>query len=487
MGRAIPIPIGTGYYQSSSKPLAAQELVGYFVQVAQTEGALTPDALFDTPGIVQVATMGTGPGRGFDLFDGEFYNVSGGSFFKMDSSFNVTNFGSITGTGRCSLTNNGTTIAIQVPGGDGYFYDAVNGLQLIVDATYQSFQAQDGGVQGVTVKDGFFVYTTKFEFFLSSLVTENGGRNFNGLQFGTAEIKPDPNVRPATIKNELYIIGTDTIEPFQNTGGTDVLTQPFQRILNATLDKGLVGQFAFAEFDNSYVFLGGGIGEGVSVWRGGPGAASKIRTAAIDFLINQSTIAELQDAFAYTYSEEGNFFVGFTNDNFTIEYNSTTSAIKGRPMWHTRQTAGGRWRVNDVADIFGKSVVTDQTDGRIGAMSRTTLTEYGDTIKRVFSGAYLSDRGSPISINELEIRNEAGVGNAAATNPTQLLEISEDGGFNFDSMGSKSLGKSGDRAARQIWTRLGEVPYQAVFRATVEAPVRSVVLEMNAIAEGGND
>lgn len=478
----VPIDFATGFYQSSSKPLASQECVNWYVQTPQTQGALNSSALFYTPGIVLMVTLPDGPNRGFDLFDGDLYVVSGGSFFKIDSSFAFTTLGSITGTGRCSLTNNGTTIAIQVPGGDGYFYDKTNGLQLITDPTYQSFQAQEEGVSAVTSKDGFFVYTTKFEFFLSSLVTENGGRNFNGLQFGTAEIKPDPNVRPANIKNELHILGTDTIELFQNTGGSG---QPFQRIQNATLDKGIVARFGLIEHDNSYFFLGGGKGEGVSVWRGGPGAAQKVSTAAIDLLLNDNTLETLQNAESYSYNEEGNFFVGWTVGESTVEYNSTSSAILGRPIWNRRSTNGGRWRVNDIADIFGKNIVLDSVDGRVGLMSRASVTEYGVTVKRQASGAFFSNQGRPVTVNALEVRNETGVGNSDSVDPQQSLELSRDGGNTYLPLGSRSLGKDGEFEKRQIWKKQGQVRYQFVHRFTVEEPVVSNVLQMVADIEGG--
>lgn len=479
----ITLPVGLGFYESSSLPLAAQECVGYYPQTPQTQGALSSSALFYTPGIDQVATAGDGPGRGFDLFDREFYFVSGGGFFKMNSSFIITSLGNIAGSpARCSLTNNGTTIAIQVPGGDGYFYDKTNGLQVITDATYKSFQEQEGGVQAVATKDGFFVYTTKFEFFLSSLVTENGGRNFDGLQFGTAEIQPDPNVRPAVIKNELVIAGVDTHEFFQNTGGSG---QPFQRIQNATLDKGLVGRFSFIEHDNSYVFMGGGEGEGVSVWRGGPGAAQKISTSAIDLLFSEATLAELEEAFAFSYNEEGAFFVGFTFGSKTIVYDSTASAIQGRPVWHRRATGDSRWRVNDVADIFGVNIVTDNVDGRIGLMSRDFVTEYGETVKRQFSGAFFANQGNPVFVNQLEVRNETGVGNTASTDPQQKLELSIDGGRTFNDMGSRALGEENDFEKRQIWHRQGQTRYQFIHRVTVEEPVRSNILQMVADVEVG--
>jgi len=473
----ITLPVGIGFYQSASIPLAAQQCVNYYPQNPQTIGSLSRDAVFFTPGIEQVATAGRGPARGFNLFGGNIYYVSGTEFFRIEQDFSVTNLGLISGSPkRCSLTNNGETIAIQVPGGDGYFYDEVNGLQLITDPDYQTFQAQEGGVQGVAFKNGYFVYTTQFEFFLSSLVTENGGRNFSGINFGTAEIKPDPNVRPANIKNQLHIIGTDTIEKFQDTGTG---LQPFQRIENATLDKGLLAQFAFTEHDNSYAFLGGGTGEGASIWRGGPGAAQKISTSAIDVLINEYTLEQLSDVNAISYSEDGSFFLGFKLPNEDIVYDSTASAIQGRPVWHLRQTNGSGWRVADVADVFGKNIVMDTIDGRIGVMSRQFNTEYGETVKRRATGAFVSEKGTPMFISDVELKCENGTGGEIS------LDLSTDGGRTFKSLGSKSLGEVGDYTARQKWSRLGDVPYDVVFGFETEGAFNSNVLEMVVNLEGG--
>ena len=90
-----------------------------------------------------------------------------------------------------------------------------------------------------------------------------------------------------------------------------------------------------------------------------------------------------------------------------------------------------RWRVNDVADIFGVNIVTDNVDGRIGLMSRDFVTEYGETVKRQFSGAFFADQGNPVFVHQLEIRNETGVGNSDSTDPQQKLELSVDGGRTF--------------------------------------------------------
>lgn len=484
MAVTIELPIGTGFYESSSLPLADQECDNMYPTGAQTIGAVSQQSNFFSPGISTFTTMGSGPGRGkLDLpLNGKHYTVSGGTLYSLDSLKNVVALGPISGTTRCDLSTNGVTIAIQVPGGDGYFYDDENGLAKIVDTTYSDFKLQPGGVTSVTSKDGIFVFTTNAEFFLSSVVTKNKGQDFDGLDFATAEIKPDDNVRAITVKNELYIVGTDTIELFQNTGATDF---PFQRITNATIDKGLVARFAMVEFDNSFVFMGGGINESVGVWRGLAGAATKISTPAIDNLIQSHSLAVQQEAFAYTYTEEGQFIVGITIGEDTIEYNATSSAMQGRPVWNTRSSKGKRFRVNTVADAFGLTLVTDQFDGRIGLMDRDIVTEYGETISRKFSGTYLQDQQNTLFVSRLRLLCENGVGNSASEDPLVKLEFSDDGGHTFFSLGTKRLGKAGEFGHYQEWRSLGRIPRQRVFRVTCDEPVRFNVLKMNLEVTGG--
>lgn len=459
------IPIDIGFYESSTLPLAAQNCVNHYPQNPQTKGAISSGALFSTPGAYQVATVGTGPGRGYNVFNDELYIISGNNFYKISNTGGVTNLGTISGSGRVITSNNGVTICIQVPGGSGYFYSGSTGLFEITDPVYQDFQAQAGGVTGLTYKDGYFIFTTAFEFFLSSLVTDNGGRNFNALDFGTAEIKPDKNVRPMTVKNELYIFGTDTIELFQNTGATGF---PFQRINGATIDKGLAAIHSLIEFDNSFVFIGGGFGESIAVWRGLSGSATKISTSAIDHALQQYTQAQISDAYAWTYTEDGNFFVGFGLPDTTFVYDATTAAIQGRPVWHERQSNESEWRVNHVIDVYGKNYVLDSVDGRVGVLDRNILKEYGEDITREFTGAYLYNQGSSFTVTAVELKTESGVGNIKGTgsgeDPQVELLMSDNGGRSFFSMGSRSLGGFEDYKARQVWTRVNRVEQTALFR-----------------------
>ncbi len=486
----IPLKVGTGAYESSSKPLAAQECVNLFPKIPETEGALTPESLFFSPGVSSVATAGDGPGRGGIVHDDVLYVVSGGQLYKVATDWTTTALGAISGSGRCFMVSNGKTIAIQVPGSDGYWYDTTNGLQSIASgpdgATYQSFQAQDGGVLAVTTKDGYFIFCTRFEAFLSNLVTDNEGRGFPDLSFFTSEIKPDYNVRVANVRNELYVVGTDTIELFQNTGAGE--SQPFQRIQSATVDKGLAARFAWTEHLDEYVFIGGGVQEKRSIFRGSPKGATKISTSAIDLIVNSYTDAEIADAYAFSYQEEGNFFVGFTIKDKTIVYDSTSSVLAGRPIWHTRASRGtalGQWRVNNVIDAYGVNVVQDAVDGRLGILSRDYETEYTVKIDKRFSGQYLSNQSAPLIINEIEARCDTP--NLSTDDQTIKLEASFDGGNTFRDFGSVSVGEVGSYTIRQIWRRIGRVPYQVVFRLSMtDNQDGTNILQMFAEAEGGS-
>ena len=481
----ISLDPALGVYQSSSRRISAQECVNMFPKVIETQGSLVRSALFTSPGVTRVGTAGDGPFRGFELLDDKLYIVSGGSFFRIDSDWTATNLGSISGTGRCILASNGTTIAIQVPGGSGYWYDAVNGLVEITNPVYQGFQAQDGGVLSVASKDGYFVFITAFEFFLSDLVTLNGGRGFPELTFGTAEVKPDKNVTVANIRNELYIVGTDTTELFQNTGAGE--TQPFQRIENATVDKGLAARQAFIEHLDEYIFIGGGKQESISAYRGSPGGTVKISTSAIDDILSRFTTSEIQSSYAFSFQESGNFFAGFTIKDTTIIYDTTSSTLLQRPIWHTRTSSGsslGQWRVAAVADVYAKNVVFDTEDGRIGILSRNYSTEYDEIIPRRFSGQYLSNQSAPIMLHEVEVATDTS--EITEDGQTIKLEASFDSGKTFSDYGSISIGTLSNPDVRQIWRRIGRVPYQVVFRVTMNNRDATNIVQMFVEAEGGS-
>lgn len=482
----IEIPIDTGFYESQSTPLANQGCVNLYPQNPQTQGALSRGALFPTHGISKYLDLNNAC-RGMYFFDDKLFSVNGDALYLINNNRTFTNIGVISGSGRVIIADNGVTMCIVVPSGDSYFYYD-NKLEKITNAVFLDFAATEGGVTSVTSKDGYFIFTTKKEFFLSSLSTTSGGRDFNALDFSTAERKPDPIVRAMVIRNELYIFGTLTVEIFQNIGGTGF---PFQRVNGATTDKGLIARFSAIEFDNSFVFLGSADGEKPSLWRGLGGSTQKISTSAIDNLINSYTESELNSVYTFKYAMGGSFFVGFTFPTKTIVYDATSSAIQGRPIWHERSTDGGVYRVNEIKSAYGKVFVGDDRSGNIGTIEPDLYTEYEETVSRQFTSMYLESQGTTLFISEAELKMRSGQGlfreNKEGVNPVVNMKYSDDGGETYIDAGNKAIGEKGKFNTRQVWRRLGRTPYSRLFRFTVKEPVRVELYKLTVNVQGGTN
>ena len=456
----LQLPLDTGYYESDSLPLASQNCINMYPNNPAAQGTLASGSLFRTPGIEELPSIGFGPGRGFHKFqkDETLFSVSGTQLYRQDSGFAAVLVGTISGTGRVSMADNGLVICIIVPDGNGYFYDISGGtLSQITDSGFLSF----GQTTSVVLKNNRFVYSTDDEMYVGSDILVNNGKSFDPLAFDDAEISSDPNLRVMTIKNELYIFGSETTEVYQAYSDP---TFQFLRIHGATIDKGLKSRFGVIEFDNSFLFLGNGKGEKPAIWLGGSGMATKVSTAAIDVAIQRYTDTELSSVFAWSYTQDGATFCGFTFPDETFIYDATASSLQQKPVWHQRESDGSRWRPNDVVTIFGNIVVSDYFDGRMGRLRRDVATEYGNTISRETTGIITMNDSISFKISSVELNATSGTSPVTGDERVIELQYSLNGGRSFSSAGTRSLGRAPDYLTRQIWRRIGRVPYSIMFR-----------------------
>lgn len=483
----VQLEIGTGFYASASLPLSAQRCINLYPVIPQAS-ALNQRALFGTPGTKTFATTGdtvTGENRGSQIMKGAGYFVNGSKLYSVTAAGVVDDKGAIEGAGRVSLANNGQFLVVVVPGGKAYGYDNV--ADTLTEITNANFRPSST----VVFKDGFFVFSASdgSVFFNSAL---NDPFTYDALDFGTAEINPDRIVALHVNHNELFVAGEETIELFQNVGGSGF---PFQRIPGANIQKGVYGKFTLAEFDNTFVFVGGGANEEAAIWKvTGSSSVQKVSTSAIDNAIQKFTDEEISSAFSWVYSEGGNFFVGFTFESAripskTFVYDATTSALAGSSSWHERQTGvtDNRWRVNSIVRLGGKALVGDQIDGRIGELDLDTFDEYGDVLFWSKSGPPFSNQGQRSFFGEIELFMEAGVGltTGQGSDPVVRMDFSDNGGRSFSSEFSRNYGKIGAYGQRTIWRRQGDIPNQRVLRFSGSDPVKRNILKLEANAEGG--
>ena len=479
----VELPFADGFYVSQSTPLIDKRVVNCYPVIPQAD-ALSSRALLRTPGITQFTSVNETNSRGGLTFnDGIPYRVIGNSLISTNSVGVVTNHGTITGTSDVSMSTNGINIAIQDPNGDSFFFTpSTNTLELNNNAVFLSF----GQARTVTFKDGFYVYTTDTIFFSSSVKTTNDGKNFNALDFADAEISPDRLVAGHNNHNQLYILGETTIEVYQTIATSGF---PFQRIRGAVIQKGCAARFSVVEFDNSFLFIGGDVGEQPAIWKTIGSNAQKISTSSIDQLMQKNTEAEIANARAFTYSQNGNYFAVFTIEDNTFVFDATTSALSGKPEWHERQTGitDGNgfqsWRAIHGVKAFGEIQVGDDRSGKVGNLDFSVNTEYGDKVERFFTTKPFMERGNAIFSHEIELVMQTGVGDATTPDPQIRMDYSDDESRTFVSEISKSMGKVGEFKTRVRWSRLGRIPNNRVLRFKMTDPVEYNVYSLFVNAE----
>jgi len=475
------LPIDNGFYVSDSLPLSAQECVNWYPQVIET-AALSQGVLFGTPGIELVASTGTTKqiNRGGWTLNGSPYFVNGTNLYRLNRTFvdeeevfSIDNLGTIEGEGRVSLSDNGRQLCILSPGGKGYiFTEDPDTLTEITDVDFRA----NGEPQIVVFLDGYFVFTTDSKKFIVSSL--NDGLSYNALDFGTAEADPDDIVAPIVLRNQLFIGGSSTLEAFQNVGGADF---PFVRS-GLFIQKGVYTPFGIIEANDAILFIGGGKNEAPGIWGLKSNTVEKVSTIAIDTLLQKFTDTELNEAFTWTYAQRGGYFVAFALPTTTLVFDT----INGK--WHERKSqvidAQGktntlRLRVNSLVAAYGRLLVGDSLDGRIGSINTDVYTEYGNPVVRRIATQPFQNNMQSISVPSVELTMEAGVGDANTPNPQIRMDRSKDGKTWFDER-SRNIGKLGEYNKRTIWRRLGRVARFEVFRFTMSDPVKPVIIQLTA-------
>ena len=478
----ITLPIANGYYQSDSLPISAQVCINFYPNIVQTTG-LSAETLFGTAGATQIVTSGEikQVNRGAKRFKDEPYFVNGNTLYRLSrtvvddvESFTFTALGTIPGTGQVWLSENGSQLMI-VADGDGFIWDGSTLTQI----TDPGFTA-NGVPQSVVFIDSYFVVTTDAKLFIFS--APNNGLDWNALDRVSAEVDPDRIVAPHVHRNQLYILGSETIEVFQNIGTAAI----FQRVQGFVIPKGLFSEHSIIEAGDTFLFVGGAKNESPSIWAFNGNSVDKVSTTAIDSLLQSFTQEEIADSFAMYFGQKGAHFVVFSLPTTAMVYNLVT----GR--WHEQQsqitdtlgvTQTVRWRANSLVTAFGKVLIGDSQDGRVGNLSPDTFTEYDREIIRTIVTAPFHNEGDAIFVSSLELTTESGVGDATTPNPQVRMSRSKDG-KTFSDEKLRSIGRVGEFNHRQIWRRLGRVARFELFKFVMSDPVKPVFIKLEARMRG---
>lgn len=443
----MQIKFATQSYKHASLPLSAQRVVNMYAE-AQPQGAKAQMPILGCPGIDSRLTLGSGPLRGAHVMSDTLFVVSGGTLSQVNSDNTTVSLGGvISGTGPVSMADNGTEL-VTVNGENGYIWSQASGFRIISDT---DFNAADT----VTFMDGFFLFNQSGtgKFFRSDLLD---GASYDGTAFATAESQSDKLLAVRNHKQVLYLGGQQSIELWSNVGAANF---PFQRIPGATINRGLASSYAITDEDESLFILG----DDRIAYRLDGRSLKRISTHAIE--IEWQNYSTISDVIVFSYTWNGHKFICYTFPEVasTWEFDVSTN------LWHERKSHDrlgndlGRWRANLAISAYNRVYIGDAFSGKLGTLSNSTYTEFGDNTQAIAVCPPISDpNGKRLFMPWFELDMETGVGltSGQGSDPHAMLSISDNGGRTFDSPEVwTSIGKIGeyeDPAYRLRWDRLGE-------------------------------
>jgi hypothetical protein len=314
------------------------------------------------------------------------------------------------------------------------------------------------------------------------------GTSIDPLDFASTEGSPDGLVAVLSNFREIWAFGTNSIEVWYDTGASDF---PLQRIQGAFNELGCAAPFSIAKVDNGLFWLGRDRrGQGI-VYQANGYSGQRISTHAVEWQIQQ--YANLSDAIAYTYQQDGHSFyvLIFPSANTTWVYDLATQA------WHERAgfTDGAftRHRSNCQMAFNNEVVVGDFENGNIYAFDLDDYSDNGQIQKWLRSWRALGPGKNDLNRTaqhslQLDIESGVGLNLGQGSDPQVMLRWSDDGGHTWSNEHWSPIGKIGEYYKRVFWRRLGMTLKlrDRVYEVSMTDPVKVAIMGAELHASGTN-
>jgi hypothetical protein len=354
--------------------------------------------------------MGMGPGsdRGGIFWNGQLFRVMGPQLCTIGADGSVHVIGYVGPGARCAIDYSFDRLAIA-SNGALYYYAPSTGLTQVTDTDL-------GLVRDMIWIDGYFM-TTDGSFVV---VTElSDPTQVKPLKYGSAEEDPDQITGLIKFRDEAYVLGRHTIQPFKNVGGNGF---PFATDLGVTIPFGCVGPTAKCLFGDGFAFVGSARNEGLNVYIAGiggtaPAIGCRELCDALDALSDASSV-ELE---ARSDRNERRLMVHLPSETWVFLLNASTAA--GVPVWYRLCSDPSGYRLRNSVEAFGRTVVGDSLSGAFGYLSETTRSHFSLEPGWSFEAGLLYNEGLGAIVHSVELVGLPGRGGDGAV----FMSTSRDG------------------------------------------------------------
>ncbi len=461
----VPVNITGPSYQSRSKPLSSQQTVNWYQQF--NEGGKESYVLMPFPGL-ETKGNAAGKDRGFHRMAEILYQVKGTSLYEIDKLGNHTLRGTIPGTKRCIIADDGINMFIVVPNEKVWQYTTdTNAVSEVTNVNIT-------GALSVDFFNNQFIYT----FADFSTVSDVGnGAEATGLNRIGEETLPDAMVRDFVFDEVIYRCGVRSIVGWYNSG---VGSPPIDKLQGRIFNVGLSAPYSIAKTDEAFYWLG----DDNAIYRAQAGTKERISSDAISNAISKFSV--IDDAIGFTYTFEGqNFYtITFPSENQTF----TVSESLGENGWFELSSGlqDGKWQGSSVISAYSKNYVADADNGNVYLLDLDTYENNGESIKRTRVTSNIDARlvggalGDAVTMSSVIISMETGVGLIVGQgdNPRIIVEASYDGGRTWAAGAWPKVGRLGEFVLKVKWDNM-KTFYDCMLRISSTDPVNYSVFSAN--------
>jgi hypothetical protein len=382
-------------------------------------------------------TYTTGPGidRGGILWNNQLYRVMGTKLVSVTQAGAVSTLGDVGGTGPVSLTYGFDRLAIQ-SGTKLYYW---NGSTLV-----QVTDPDLGPCLDVLWMAGYFVSTDGTSIVVTQLSDPTA---VDPLKYGSAEADPDMVTGLLSLRNELIALGQNTIEFFDNQGGSGF---PFVNSPGAMIPIGCVGAKAKCLFSQTFAFVGSGRNHALAVWLAAGGSAEKLSTRAVDDMLAAETNPAAIQLETRVSRHEERLYIHMSDR--TLVYLRIASIEAQTPVWYVARSGRGAdkaYRPRNAILAYNKWFVGDTETAAIGVLDEGVAEHFGEAVGWRFDTRLLYNAAKSGIIHSLELVGLPGRG-ATVSNPYISVSYTLDG-ETWSVPRANRVGANGERAKRITW------------------------------------
>lgn len=342
-----------------------------------------------------IALSGTGPGvdRGGIAWNGYCYRVMGPKLIKIKSDGTYSEIGNVGGVNEL-VRFDYSFDRLAIASDNNLFY--CNALDVLTRVSDPDL----GRVVDMVWVGGYFMTTDGNSLVVTELTDPT---QVNPLKYGSSEADPDRILSLLKFKDEIYALNRNTIQVFDNVGGSGF---PFAVIKGALIPRGVIGSRAAAVFMQAIAFLGGGRNEAPAVWLGLNSQTKKLSTREIDQQLLKYTEAQLSGVLVETQVDKNHENLLVHLPDQTLVYDGSASAILQEPVWYTLTSSvvgNGQYRGRSLVWCYERWNIGDPTSGNYGYLVDDVSTHYGEINGWEFGTLVVYNQSMGAVVHELEL------------------------------------------------------------------------------------